>query len=214
MGTGTVLYYVTIHPPAARTMVRKWEMGTPCSNPGVTRKETDQARRGADGVWGEGWTGLRAMETAQQRESSEGLSELEGKEGTWLSSLKCTVVAPDRARGRWVPVPSMSTSAKDRRIPGRSMPWHPEWSTLVYLAFLSVLEAATTPSSMFSVHLRYIDRLNHFNNKGINYPINYPITNIINKPITQLSSYPLFNQIFSYPNTKLMGRSSNQKLII
>lgn len=62
-------------------------MGTPCSNPGVTRKETDQGLRGADGVSGEGWTDLRAMETGQQRESGEGLGELEGKRGPGFRQL-------------------------------------------------------------------------------------------------------------------------------
>lgn len=58
-----------------------------------------------------------------------------GRQGrAWLASHKRTVVAPGRARGGWVPAPSMSTSAKHRRIPGRSMPWHPEWSTPVYPA--------------------------------------------------------------------------------
>lgn len=115
-----------------------------------------------------------------------------GGQGTaWLASHKRTVVAPDRARGGWVPAPSMSTSAKHRRIPGRSMPWHPEWSTLVYPGFL----CPGSNHATFQYVLCSL-KVHRFNNKGINYSTNYPITNMINKPIIQLSNYPIIQSNF------------------
>lgn len=84
-------------------------MGTPCSNPRVTRKETETK------PYGGGCTYLGAMETRQQRQSSKRLDEeSEGKRGPGFRQLNARWwLLTELEVGSWVPVPSMSASAED-----------------------------------------------------------------------------------------------------